>query len=81
MAVASHFYMKQTDVLDNACGVIACIHAILNNLGSGADKIALGDQSVLSNMLAQVSSMTPAERAASLESHAEFQTVHREFAA
>ena len=79
--MASNFYMKQTDVLDNACGVIACIHAILNNLGSGSDKIALRDQSVLSNMLAQVSSMTPAERAASLESDAEFQTVHREFAA
>ena len=34
-----NYYMKQTGVLDNACGVIACIHAILNNLGP--DKIVL----------------------------------------
>lgn len=25
------FYMDQTSKLDNACGVIACIHAIYNN--------------------------------------------------
>ena len=24
------FYMKQTEVLDNACGIIACLHAVLN---------------------------------------------------
>ena len=24
------FYMKQTRELDNACGIIACIHAVLN---------------------------------------------------
>ena len=39
--VANQFYMKQTSVLDNACGVIACIHAILNNLGEGDNKITL----------------------------------------
>jgi hypothetical protein len=27
------YYMKQTKELDNACGVIACIHSIFNNLG------------------------------------------------
>lgn len=26
----SHFYMKQKGSLDNACGIIACLHAILN---------------------------------------------------
>ena len=25
------FYMKQTGKLDNACGIIACIHTILNH--------------------------------------------------
>ena len=30
----AHFYMKQSGTLDNACGIIACIHAILNNLGT-----------------------------------------------
>jgi ubiquitin carboxyl-terminal hydrolase L3 len=28
------YYMKQTGKLDNACGVIACLHSILNNLGA-----------------------------------------------
>lgn len=28
------FYMKQTDKLDNACGIIACLHSVLNNLDS-----------------------------------------------
>eukprot|EP00354_Favella_ehrenbergii_P011262 CAMPEP_0170455272 /NCGR_PEP_ID=MMETSP0123-20130129/3292_1 /TAXON_ID=182087 /ORGANISM="Favella ehrenbergii, Strain Fehren 1" /LENGTH=121 /DNA_ID=CAMNT_0010718355 /DNA_START=36 /DNA_END=401 /DNA_ORIENTATION=- len=41
LAVANDYYMKQTGVLDNACGVIACIHAILNNLGEGDNKIKL----------------------------------------
>ena len=26
------FYMKQSGTLDNACGIIACLHASLNNL-------------------------------------------------
>ena len=47
---AGSYYMKQTGVLDNACGVIACIHAILNNLG--ADKIALPEDAHLSKFLA-----------------------------
>ena len=31
--VAVDYYMKQTGKLDNACGIIACLHAVLNNLG------------------------------------------------
>ena len=49
MNVATDYYMKQTAVLDNACGVIACIHAILNNLGEGDTKITLTEGSVLAN--------------------------------
>jgi ubiquitin carboxyl-terminal hydrolase L3 len=30
--VTHDFYMKQTKVLDNACGIIACLHAVYNNL-------------------------------------------------
>ena len=51
MNVANDFYMKQTGVLDNACGVIACIHSILNNLGEGDNKITLTEGSVLANYL------------------------------
>ena len=72
--------MKQTEVLDNACGVIACIHAILNNLGEGANKIQLGD-GVLKNYLDQNRTNTPAERATSLETFTEFQQVHASKAA
>ena len=27
----AEYYMKQTSKLDNACGVIACLHTIYNN--------------------------------------------------
>ena len=37
LSVSIPFYMKQTGKLDNACGVIACIHSVLNNL----DKLEL----------------------------------------
>ena len=69
--------MKQTSVLDNACGVIACIHAILNNLGEGDNKITLAEGSVLSNYLNSVRESTPEERATALENFTEFQNVHK----
>src|SRR5690348_3983010 len=31
MSTKVDYYMKQTNVLDNACGIIACLHAVLNN--------------------------------------------------
>lgn len=80
LSVVNDFYMKQTGTLDNACGVIACIHAILNNLGEGENKILL-QEGTLANFLAQVIDKTPAERAAILENFNEFKTVHRDFAA
>ena len=80
-SVANQFYMKQTSVLDNACGVIACIHAILNNLGEGDNKITLAEGSVLSNFLNSVRESTPAERATALENFTEFQNVHKQRAA
>ena len=80
LTVANEYYMKQTNVLDNACGVIACIHAVLNNLGDADNKITLADGGVLSNFLTQAKSLSPAERAATLEGFTEFQNVHRGFA-
>ena len=79
LAVANSFYMKQTGVLDNACGVIACIHAILNNIGDG--KIALTEGSVLENMRTACAAQSPEERAASLEANGAFSEVHNTFAA
>ena len=80
LAVANDFYMKQTSLLDNACGVIACIHAVLNNLGEGENKITLGEGKTLTNYLNRVKDSTPAERATILEGFTEFQSVHRGFA-
>ena len=31
----AEYYMKQTSELDNACGVIAALHCVYNNLGEG----------------------------------------------
>jgi ubiquitin carboxyl-terminal hydrolase L3 len=72
--VAAPFYMKQTGTLDNACGVIACIHAIYNNLDSIG---SLGEGSVLANHLAATQGLSPEERCAALESNTAFQTVHK----
>eukprot|EP00929_Paragymnodinium_shiwhaense_P115316 TRINITY_DN84080_c0_g1_i1.p1 TRINITY_DN84080_c0_g1~~TRINITY_DN84080_c0_g1_i1.p1 ORF type:complete len:245 (+),score=74.94 TRINITY_DN84080_c0_g1_i1:35-769(+) len=73
------YYMKQTDVLDNACGVIACIHAIANNRGAG--KIELVEGKTLSDYLQKVASMSPAERATALEGFTAFQEEHKAHAA
>ena len=81
MNVANEYYMKQTGVLDNACGVIACIHAILNCLGDGDKKIKLTEGSTLAKFLAAAKDKTPDERATALENFEGFQTVHRDFAA
>ena len=73
--------MKQTGVLDNACGVIACIHAILNNIGDGDNKIKLEENSVLEQMRTATAEQSPEERAASLEANGAFSAVHNNFAA
>jgi len=51
LAVVNDYYMDQSGTLDNACGVIACLHLIYNNLGT--DKIVLGD-GVLKNFHAAI---------------------------
>jgi hypothetical protein len=45
------FYMKQTNVLDNACGIIACLHSVMNQ-----DAVALEPDSVLANFKANTAS-------------------------
>lgn len=70
------YYMKQTGTLDNACGVIACLHSIYNNLGL----IALDKDKTLHKYLTAVEQKTPAERATILEGFTEFQEQHKAFA-
>ena len=57
------FYMKQTGDLDNACGVIASLHAVLNNLSS----ISLKPDSILQQFKMESAEKSPEERATLLE--------------
>jgi len=70
------YYMKQTPVLDNACGIIACLHAIFNNM----ERISLLEGKVLSNYFYTVEAKTPHERALILEDSTDFQEQHQLFA-
>ena len=69
--VESAYYMDQSGTLDNACGIIACVHAILNNLGD--DKIKLVEGKTLANFQAATAGQTPAERATFMEGFTAFQ--------
>lgn len=73
---AVNYYMKQTEILDNACGVIACLHAIFNNM----ELIALEEEKTLSKYWETVQGKTPHERAIILEGFTEFQQQHKAFA-
>lgn len=77
MDVKSSYYMKQTGTLDNACGIIACLHAIFNVKEVEAE---LDAGSILATFKEQVKTQTPAEKATSLENANEFKQVHREAA-
>lgn len=66
------FYMKQFGELDNACGVIACLHATLNNL----DKIELTPGSILDRFNSGCKDLSPADRAHYLENATDFKEQH-----
>lgn len=66
------YYMKQTGELDNACGIIACLHACLNK----TDLIQLVPDSILHRFKSETAEMTPEERATYLENATDFKTVH-----
>ena len=63
------FYMKQSNTLDNACGIIAMLHSILNNLENG---VSLKDDSILSRFWAQAKEQNAMDRCVSLENANEF---------
>ena len=72
-----NYYMKQSGTLDNACGIIACLHAALNNL----DQINLKDDSILHKFYNQMKEKTPAERCTGLENDNDFKQQHAGYAA
>eukprot|EP00521_Asterionellopsis_glacialis_P013278 CAMPEP_0195304500 /NCGR_PEP_ID=MMETSP0707-20130614/34570_1 /TAXON_ID=33640 /ORGANISM="Asterionellopsis glacialis, Strain CCMP134" /LENGTH=237 /DNA_ID=CAMNT_0040368325 /DNA_START=1 /DNA_END=714 /DNA_ORIENTATION=+ len=69
------FYMDQSGTLDNACGIIACLHAILNS-----EETMILPDTVLSKFQQSTKTQTPAERCQSLETNSEFKTMHKTFA-
>lgn len=56
------YYLTQLDGLGNACGTIATIHALANNLNS----LKLGEKSPLVEFVRSTSKMTPRERGMAL---------------
>jgi len=61
-AATAQFYMKQTGKLDNACGLIAMIHGVLNN-----GEVGIEAGSPLAQYQEANKASTPEERASSLE--------------
>ncbi len=64
--------MKQTGTLDNACGIIACIHSIFNN----QDKVSFEPDSILGKYFQDVQNKSPEERATALELNEGFKNKH-----
>ena len=68
------FYMDQTGSLDNACGIIACLHASLNA------PVDILPDSILDQFRKENANRTPAERCKSLEENSGFKNIHKGFA-
>lgn len=69
------FYMHQSKVLDNACGIIACLHAIFN-----CTAVEVESDSVLGRFHRRTLALSPLERCVALENDVDFRTIHKNFA-
>jgi hypothetical protein len=72
------FYMKQNEALDNACGLIAGIHIIGNNLSYG--KVQAPVTSILGKFFQTTTPVNWIERANILETFHELKTFHQDLA-
>lgn len=68
--------MKQTSKLDNACGVIACLHSIFNN----GTQIHVPADSALAKYFSEAKDMSPADRATHLEDFTAMKDENKSFA-
>eukprot|EP00585_Thalassiosira_rotula_P007690 CAMPEP_0196153312 /NCGR_PEP_ID=MMETSP0910-20130528/36989_1 /TAXON_ID=49265 /ORGANISM="Thalassiosira rotula, Strain GSO102" /LENGTH=207 /DNA_ID=CAMNT_0041417105 /DNA_START=112 /DNA_END=732 /DNA_ORIENTATION=- len=66
------YYMHQSKALDNACGIIACLHAVFNSPVVSTDPC-----SILGKYRLENETTTPMEKCKSLESNTEFQNIHK----
>jgi ubiquitin carboxyl-terminal hydrolase L3 len=69
------FFMLQNGKLDNACGVIAALHSVGNNL----NKIKLDEDSILSSFFTENKNKSPEEISISLQSNTKFQDCHKDY--
>jgi hypothetical protein len=67
------YFIKQTDVLDNACGLIAALHIFGNN------KIDYIKNSILDEFFINSKKLNYEERAKFLENYNKFKEAHKEF--
>ena len=70
------YYMKQTRRLDNACGIIACLHAIYNNL----NQVKIEPNSVLDKFMKESGTKAPLEIAEALDAYNDFKKAHASYA-
>lgn len=68
--------MKQTGTLDNACGIIACLHAIMNHIPD----ITLNVDSILHKFYKDTQNLSAEERATYLENFQDFKEEHKSHA-
>lgn len=69
-----NFYMDQSGDLDNACGIIACLHAILNSSES-----MILPESVLDDFEKKTRALSPSQRCKALQDNQRFKTIHKNF--
>ncbi|CAG9334524.1 unnamed protein product [Blepharisma stoltei] len=72
--IGSQYFIKQVNTLDNACGLIASIHAILNS------NIEVAEGSILSELKEGVRDKSPEDAAAWLIHHEGLHNTHRQYA-
>ena len=70
------YFMKQTHELDNACGLIAALHAF-GNCKNG--KLEFQPDSVLDNFFKNAKNLNPMDRAKLLENDDKFKKAHKHF--
>ena len=70
------YFMKQTHELDNACGLIAALHAF-GNCKNG--KMEFQPNSVLENFFKGAKNLSPMDRAKLLENDEKFKKAHKHF--
>ena len=66
------FFLEQIPALQNACGTIAAIHSVANNLSA----IKLKEGSALAAFLAKAKELTPRKRGELLESDSAIEKLH-----